>query len=131
MTPEAEIYARLLADTLVMATCGGRIYPLMAPQGAAMPYLTYRRVSNVAEEALDAASDLATARIQIDAVASSYTAAAALKGMVRQSLNGWFGPPGGAIQTVRRTNDYDLDENDEAIRLFRSITDFSVSFIEA
>ncbi len=44
MTIEDALYSRLSVDVGLNALIAGRVYPLMAPQGVASPYLVFLKV---------------------------------------------------------------------------------------
>jgi hypothetical protein len=121
---ESAVRAVLLADPAVTALVGAgaeaRIYPLILPQGAAFPALTYQRVSSVTQYAQDGPG-LARQRIQIDAWAMTYRAAKDLARAVRSALEGHRA---GNIQGVFVDPERDFYEADT--RLYRASTDFYV-----
>lgn len=40
-----EIVAALKGDSEIQELCGGRVYPIKAPQGVALPLIVYQRIS--------------------------------------------------------------------------------------
>jgi len=81
-----------LANTAgVSALVSDRIYPGIAPQGAALPYLTYQRVSGPRTYTFDGASGIEAPRIQIDCFAATYSGVKALATAVRAALSALTG----------------------------------------
>lgn len=70
---QEALYAFLAADTTVDGLVDGRIYPEMAPQAAALPYITYTVIDSPQYYHLTGPSGLVTARVQIDCWASGAT----------------------------------------------------------
>lgn len=78
--------------TLLESLFSGRVYPSLAPEDTASPYVVYTRVSSVEENSLDANGGSANAsntRLQIDIYASSYSAAQSSAATVKSALKGW------------------------------------------
>ncbi len=76
---EADIYQKL-ADL-----AGGRVYPYVAPQKTAPPWIVFRMVSAVSDDVFCGPAETATA-VQIDAWASSIDEASALREQVRAAI---------------------------------------------
>lgn len=110
---EEALVARMQADaTITAAVKTGtvwRIYPLAAPQGAAMPLITYQKISGPREHTHDRVGDLARPRFQFMAIASTYGAAKALINAVRTSLDNFRGTTSGVvIDAVQVENESDV-----------------------
>lgn len=95
---------------------GARVYPSIAAQGAALPYIVYTRVSTTPINALDGHSGLDSVRIQIDCYASTKPRAAALARQVRTLM-------GGASFKALPQNEFDDYEADT--EKFRHSVDFT------
>lgn len=89
MTAEESLVARLNATPGVTALVGTRIYPMLIPQGAAMPAVTYQRISTVRPGSLRGPVGQADPRIQVNSWADTYGTAKALADQVRRSLDGY------------------------------------------
>jgi hypothetical protein len=118
---EEGLYAHLSADATVAALVETRIYPLGAPQDAAMPNLAYQRISGAPGLAHDGPSGLAEARIQITCMAETYAGAKALATAVRNRLHGWRGGwgqvPVGAAMIDSERDDYSQPFKASVVRL--------------
>lgn len=114
MTVQESVYARLQGL--------GSVYYLRAPQSEPLPYLIYQMVSGVEEFDFEGSTELTNSRVQVDAYASTPTAADALWRSARTLME----PPGndfacGAINVVGEFPERSLDEN-----VHRASGDFSL-----
>ena len=96
-TPE-----RLLADELknspaVAELIGDRIYPVIAPASAAIPFATWRRAGVQREMTLAGPSGMPTVSLQFDLYAETYEAVRELADRCRAVLDGWGGGLGNWI----------------------------------
>ena len=133
---EEAVKALLASDSAVGSFVGmgvsARIYPVILPQGAVVPALTYRGVSNHTVMSHDGPG-LQRPRVEINAYAPSYGPAKALTVAVRRVLcpRERTGPAdyrrtvgGVEIQAVFPGIDQDFYEPDT--KLFRIMSDFFV-----
>jgi len=90
---EEALYALLSADATITGLVSTRIYPILAPQNAALPYVTYQVAASRHVHSLDGSSGLAFASVQINCNAASYSVAKAIAEAVRQELQGYAGTP--------------------------------------
>lgn len=88
---EAAIYSILSTDLNIIALVGTRIYPLILPQDAILPAITYARVSTERESAFVTDPGLSTARIQVDIWATSALNGMAISEKVRVALHRYRG----------------------------------------
>jgi Protein of unknown function (DUF3168) len=91
MSIEGAIVLTLKADSAVTAIVAGRVYPMIAPQSAAMPRVTYTIVSTDIDQILTGPSGLRITRMQIDNRATSYAQAKSLADLVRAALDNLSG----------------------------------------
>jgi len=116
---EADLIAHLLADAGVSALVGTRIYPSLASQNAAAPYVVLRRVSTVGKRGTGGPAGLDRARIQIESYADTYGEAKSLAVAIRTALDGT------AITNIRLSQfETEHDDFDEAAELHRTISEF-------
>jgi hypothetical protein len=81
-----------LQAALAAGLGGTRAYPNVAPDGAAMPYVTYSRISSVEENSLavnGGTGNLANTRFQLDVWAATYAQAQTTSGAVKSALKSW------------------------------------------
>ena len=101
---EQALQVYLKADADVAALVSTRVYPALAPQDAALPYITYERVSTQRLMTHDGQNGLIGPRIQIDCWASTYGGAKTLADKVRLCMNGHKNAYGETTGTA--PNDY-------------------------
>ena len=92
---EADLYAHLTNDPGVNALVGSRVFPLHLSQGAALPAISYQRISGPREYDLAGPTGRSRPRMQIDCWANSYSTVKNLASKVILSLNGLNGDMGG------------------------------------
>lgn len=88
MNIEERLFYYLTGNPGVAALVTDRVYPLIAPQDAALPYLVYQRISTARERSHSGPSGLAHPRFQVTAVAATYSAVRNLANAVRIALDG-------------------------------------------
>ena len=82
----AAIYSMLKDDSAVSALVGTRIYPELAEEGAATPYVVYSVVSNTPVDTKDSAP-VDEAQLEVFSVADTYAEANDLADKVRAALS--------------------------------------------
>lgn len=131
-TCESLVRTLLLADPIIAGAVGGtRIYPLIRPQGTALPAITYQRISRARYDPLDVPGTLADARLQIDCWAASYAAVKDLAADVCKVLNGYTesGTPRPALRAIRALPD-DRDDYEAEPPVWRVSSDYSTFWEE-
>lgn len=93
-SPEELAVSLLEADAGVAQLVEDRIYPVIAPASATMPFMTWRRVTVSREQTLGEPLGMPTITLAVDLYAESYTAVRELGDRVREVLNGWRGGMG-------------------------------------
>lgn len=122
MTTGELIVARLRASTAVTAIVVNRIFPAVAPQGAAAPRIVYTVVSDVPQNTLDGSAEtrLRQIRLQVDCYAAKYVDAENLADAV-DAVIGNLDAPGLSAWRENSTSLYD----DEA-ELHRIMQEYTV-----
>lgn len=116
MSVESEIYSRLTGFAGLTALVSSRIYPNLAPQKVAFPYVTYRRVSSVRESGMGDDIGIVSARFQFDVFSDTYLSARNALEQVRQALQRWRAPSGNPeIIDSLIENDLDTFEPDPLV----------------
>ena len=105
---EEELYT-LLNTNSVTTYVGTRIYPGLAPQGAAFPYIEYHRIITDRVRHLGGLSSLASPRFQINCWSSGYDEAKSLGEAVENRPDNYTGTP--SAINIRRI--YLEDKGDE------------------
>ena len=88
---EKAIRTVLAGDTDVAAVVSTRIYPVLIPQGAALPAITYQLLSSEPFAAHDGHTGHTKDRFQINCYSTSYATAKDLAEKVRLALSGYSG----------------------------------------
>jgi hypothetical protein len=86
MTVETALYSTLAGTSGVSALVSTRIYPGIAPESAAMPYIVYSLVGTDRLATLLGSGDYARKRMQIECVATTYAGSKALASAVVAAL---------------------------------------------
>lgn len=98
----AKAPERLLADELKTAPAvaelvADRVYPVIAPATADLPFVTWRRSSVQREQTLSGPAGHPTVTLQVDMFAETYEAVRDLADRCRLVLDGWGGSLGNWI----------------------------------
>ena len=125
---EEGIAAFLIADATIGAVVDNRIYPLMIPQGAILPCLTYQRISTpriVTHQSSGATGDLTNPRFQFDAWGVTQKEVKAISDALRAVLHGKRGAMGGVTirAAIAENEEPEFDPDSE---LYRSRSDYII-----
>jgi hypothetical protein len=90
---ETGLVSHLLADAPLMAVIERRLYPLVLPQDAAVPAVTYQRVSTPRTLTLKGGGTTAP-RFQFSAWAMTYSQAKQVGELLKAALDCYTGPMG-------------------------------------
>jgi hypothetical protein len=93
------------------------IYPIIAPQGAVLPYVTYQRVGSNVNNVLVGPPSIDQTRMQVDVWHTSYQGAQTLAAQIKTRMQGW------SVQNVL-IGDYDLYE--ASVKTYRVLMEFSI-----
>lgn len=132
-TLEEGLVAFLIADADIHAVVEDRIYPMMIPQGAVIPCLTYQRISTpriVTHDSSGATGDLISPRFQFDAWSETQKEAKAITDALRKVLHGKTGAMGG-VTIGAALADAEEPGYDPASELFRGRSDYIIWYEEA
>jgi hypothetical protein len=90
-SPEAVMRNALVTTTVVSSIVSSRIFPLLAPQSAALPFITYRRSGIRRQQTLSGPMGEPQVSVDFDVYAATYEGARDLADKVRQRLDGYGG----------------------------------------
>lgn len=90
-SPEAVVRNRLVTTTAVTAIVSTRVYPVIAPATAALPFITWRRVAVTRGQSLSGPTGTPTVSLSLDIFAETYESARDIADECRKSLDGWGG----------------------------------------
>jgi len=113
-SPERLLADALAAAPLVADLAGDRVYPVIAPASAAIPFITWRRQAVQRETTLAGPSGIATVTLAVDMYATTNEGVRELADRCRQTLDGFNGSLGNWI-SVRNVSL--LNESDGFVQL--------------
>jgi hypothetical protein len=87
--PEQAVANALKQDAAVALVVGDRVYPVLAPSTAAIPFVTWRRQSVSRQQTLSGPMGMPTVVLAIDCYALTYEAVRDLADKIRRVLDGW------------------------------------------
>ena len=126
---EAGLRQLVTASQAVSTLIGARMYPLILPDQAAFPAVTYQVVSSMEEQTLDGPTGIFTARVQVDAWSASYGETKAVAAAIRTLLDGFDGAlPDGTVVANMWLADSPADSFSPEPRLFRTQQDFKLIY---
>lgn len=92
--PEQLVVDQLENDPEIVALLGDRIYPVIAPASAALPFATWRRQSVTRQMTLGGPLGMPSVSLAVDIYAESYAAVRQAADHCRRVLNGFTGGVG-------------------------------------
>lgn len=125
---EEGLFAYLSTYAGLASLISTRVYPLVIPQGATLPCLTYQRISTTRAGSHDSSgigNELTSSRFQFDVWANTALSAKAISDQVRAALHG----KKGTMSSV--TIQAGLSEDEQALfepdtKLYRSRSDYFI-----
>lgn len=115
---EPRIFTILTGYSGVSAIVDTRVFPLVLPQKAALPAISYLRVDGVQDANLSGNSGMEAVRVQVDCWAQTYAQAKTLAGAVADAMAAGFGS-----ECVWLS---DRDQYEDGAKVFRVILEFSI-----
>jgi len=112
-SPEAVVRAALVASASVSAIVGSRIYPILAPQTAALPLIIWRRSGIERQHSLSGPIGTPTVSLEMQLLATTYEQARELADKVRLVLDGY----GGTLNNTEVKHVYLDQEADDFVQL--------------
>lgn len=117
---EGSVFSHLSTTTALTALVGTRIYPLVLPQAAAFPAVTYQRVGAGRDYHLGGFGNLDRASIQMDVWSTSY-------GSVKPCSTVLIAAMEGATAFKAECDDI-TDLYEDVAQMYRVSLDFSIWF---
>lgn len=112
-SPEAVLRTALVGNTSVTSMVGTRIYPLLAPKTAALPFITWRRSGISREHTLAGPMGVPNVSVEMQAFAATYEDVRQLADRVRLVLDGY----GGTVNNVEVKHVSLEQESDDFVQL--------------
>ena len=123
MNEGKAIYTILTEDAGVSAVVGSRVYPQVAAQGAAFPFVVYVLQDNTPSDTKSGVSTLDEIRYDIVAAAETYSALSSLTERIRLALDRYSGTVSGIVVDSIQFTELDVD-NDPATETFVSSSEY-------
>jgi hypothetical protein len=96
-SPEAFVGTVLTGDPRVAGIIADRVFPVLAPASAAIPFAVWRRQAVNREQTLSGPVGLPTVTLALDMYAETYEAVRDLADACREALDGYGGSLGNSI----------------------------------
>lgn len=90
-SPESVLRTALVGNTAVSTLVGTRIYPVLAPASAALPFVTWRRSSIDREQTLGGPMGMPRVSVEYSIYGTTYEQARELADAMRVVLDGYGG----------------------------------------
>ena len=123
MNEGKAIYTILTENAGVSAVVGTRVYPQVAAQGAAFPFVVYVLQDNTPSDTKSGVSTLDEIRYDIVAAAETYSALSSLTERIRLALDRYSGTVSGIVVDSIQFTELDVD-NDPATETFVSSSEY-------
>ena len=111
MTEGKAIYSILTSDSDVSAIVGTRVYPQIAAQGAAFPFVVYVLQDTSPSDTKSGVSTLDEVRYDIVVASENYAQASDLTGKIRTALDRYSGTVAGVVIDSIQFQDIDADND--------------------
>lgn len=109
--PETRLVNKLKNTTAITDLIVQRVFPVMAPDGTVLPYLTYQTISDNSINHATGATETNQCRIQVDLWAQTYAESKALATAVKTALKNWTDSGGSpVISSCHYQNGNDLPD---------------------
>lgn len=108
-SPEQAVCNVLLADPPVALSLGTRIYPVLAPATAELPFATWRRSGVQRQMTLSGPMGLPTVVMTLDLYGTTYEAVREVADKVRKALDGYGGTPSDSVKVNHVTLENEVD----------------------
>ncbi len=114
---EKTLFTKLKTVTNV----SNRVYPVLAPSGATLPYIVYRLVSPGRIYSHKGFGNLSQSRFQISVFSNTYDSAKATAKQVKDSIEGW---EASGVSSTFLASEMDLYEKD--VKIYHISLDFII-----
>ena len=113
-SPEQLLANALVADPAVAAVVGQRVYPVVAPASASLPFVTWRRTGVQRSQTLSGPMGMGVVVLSVDVYAETYGEARDIADKCRAVLDGY----GTAVENYVSVRNVSLDtESDGVVQL--------------
>jgi len=112
-SPESALRIALLTDPAVALALGTKVYPMLAPKTASLPFVTYRRSNITREHTLSAPMGVPNVSVEVSCYAATYEDAREVADVIRRCLDGY----GATVDNVEVKNVSLESEADDFVQL--------------
>lgn len=112
-SPESVLRSALIGNAAVSSMVGSRVYPLLAPKTASLPFITWRRAGISREHTLAGPMGMPNVSVEVQSFATTYEDVRELADRVRLVLDGY----GGTVNNVEVKNVSLENEADDFVQL--------------
>lgn len=112
-SPEIVLRAALVANSPVTTFIGSRIFPLLAPASAELPFVIWRRTGINREQSLKAPIGVPTVTVEYVVYGTTYEQARQIADAMRRVLDGYAG----SADNTQVRNVSLVDESDDFVTL--------------
>lgn len=112
-SPEAVLRLALVGSASVSAIVGSRIFPILAPQTASLPFIIWRRSGITREHTLAGPMGIPTVSVEMQLYSTTYEQARELADCVRLTLDGY----GATVNNTEVKHVYLDQESDDFAQL--------------
>ncbi len=137
MTIETALYSYLSTKASITALVSTRIYPQVAPNDAAYPFITYTIIAGDTSHHMGGASGLVNVSMQIDAWADNIPDRESVFQALRNALDGFTGDMGTENLNIRScflsdfSNLNEPNPEGKGLPVVRKSLDFSIWHVES
>lgn len=89
--PEKVLRSSLVSDATLSGSIGSRVYPMIAPQSATLPWICFRRTGIARERTMAGSMGTPTVSVEFTTFAETYEEARDIADQVRVILDGFTG----------------------------------------
>lgn len=125
MTEGKAIYSILTGDSAVSALVGNRVYPQIAAQGAAFPFIVYVLQDTSPSDTKSGVSTLDEVRYDIVVASETYAEASDITNKIRTALDRYTGTVSGVVIDSIQFIDLDVD-NDPATETYVTSSEYII-----
>jgi hypothetical protein len=134
-SPEQVLRGRLIQDAAVVALLASRVYPVIAPSSAALPFVTYRRTGITRAMTLGGPAGTPNVFVDFAVFAATYETVRELADAMRKSLDGWsgnaYGVTIGLVSLTAELDDYVQLQGSEVPPVYQVTQTYDILWSEA
>ena len=131
--PEILIRSAMINDTALNAVISSRVYPVIAPVSADLPWIVFKRTGVRLEATLAAPSGTPTTSVELSIFAMTYEEAREIANLVRSVLDGYGATVDNVeIKQVSLENEFDdfVQLGSDSLPVFQVTQNFDVIWQE-